>query len=67
MVRKLFANPQNVNTNMKKYISPIAKEIRISAESLLATSGEPEVHNGLGKEGEQDSNRRRNSIWGDEY
>lgn len=64
MARKLFANPQKVNMTMKKYISPIAKSIELYGEAALLAGSDPEVHNELGGEG-QDSNRRHNSIWGD--
>lgn len=51
----------------KNYISPIARTIDIEAEALIATSpGNMGLHNETGDEDGGASNRRRNSIWGDE-
>lgn len=47
---------------MKKYISPIAKEIKISSENLIAVSGEVENK----ETDERGGSNRRNSIWDDE-
>lgn len=48
---------------MKKYISPVAKEIKISAESLIA--GSPGIDNTETTPDAGESNRRT-SIWDDQ-
>lgn len=51
--------------DMKKYIAPTAKFCILDTESMLASS-DPSINDEYSDK-DQDSNRRRNSIWGDEY
>lgn len=61
---------------MKKYIAPATKLIFLDpAESMMTLTGSTDGLDGTGYGGntstkdirDADSNRRRNSIWGDEY